>query len=131
MKSILYFLPLLLLPLSAMTQQQPDEMEPQLPQQLSSKDLLIKCSSSLLTNRGRQNRLYCYGFVSGIEEAARLLNQQGKADIPVCAPSGITARRLASEFVRYTNSHKQNLDKPAAEGTLQSLSEAFPCNKAP
>ncbi len=131
MKSMLFFLLFLLLPLSAMTHQQLDEIESQLPQQLSAKDLLIKCSSSLLTNRGRQNRLYCYGFVSGIEEAVRLLNQQGKTDIPVCMPSGITARRLASEFVSYTNSHKENLDKTAAEGTLQALLEAFPCDKAP
>ena len=52
---------------------QEEGMEPQFPQQQSAGDLLRACASSRLTSTGRERRRYCAGFVSGVEEAVRML----------------------------------------------------------
>ena len=59
-------------PLVAAGEPQPETMEPQFPQQQTAGDLLKACASSRLSNAGRERRRYCAGFVSGVEEANRL-----------------------------------------------------------
>ena len=71
--------------------------EPVFPQRLSARDLLYACNASALTGVGRERRRYCAGFISGVEEAARLLRAgsgQG-AYQRSCMPADVSSRRLA------------------------------------
>lgn len=97
------------------------------PQQMSAKDLLQTCAASKLTGVGRERRRYCYGFVSGVEEGARLLVGQSGLAPSVCAPAEITARSLADIFVHYAAGHGSDLSRPAAGVVLNALSAAYPC----
>lgn len=102
-------------------------LEPEFPQQQSAGDLLRACASSRLTAAGRERRRYCAGFVSGVEEAVRLLGMGKAAGLRLCTPSNVTAATLADAFVRYGASHESRLDEPAAGIVLYALAEAYPC----
>ena len=101
--------------------------EPQFPQKQSARDLLNACASSRLTASGRERRRYCAGFVSGVEEAIRLLGLGKAADLALCTPDDVTATQLANAFVRYGAGHESELEEPAAGVVLYALAEAFPC----
>ncbi len=107
---------------------QEEEMEPQFPQQQSAGDLLRACASSRLTSTGRERRRYCAGFVSGVEEAVRLLGPADKAGILFCTPPDVTASALAEAFVKYGATHKGELNDPAAAVVQHALASAFPCS---
>ncbi|MEJ2323004.1 MAG: Rap1a/Tai family immunity protein [Gammaproteobacteria bacterium] len=102
-------------------------MEPQFPQQQTARDLLRACASSRLTATGRERRRYCAGFVSGVEEAIRLLNLSGRSRFRLCTPEDVTAWALADAFVRYGASHEGELDDPAASVVHHALTLAYPC----
>lgn len=106
---------------------QEEEMEPQFPQQQSAGDLLRACASSRLTSTGRERRRYCAGFVSGVEEAIRLLGQGGQSGPRICTPPDVTASALAEAFVKYGASHKGELSDPAAAVVQHALASAYPC----
>jgi hypothetical protein len=101
--------------------------EPEFPQQQSAGDLLRACASSRLTAAGRERRRYCAGFVSGVEEAVRLLGLGKAAGLRLCTPADVTAATLADAFVRYGASHETQLAEPAAGVVLYALAEAYPC----
>lgn len=121
-----------LLTILDLSAQEPNgESERYLPQQLSAKDLIYTCAASSLTSRGRERRRYCFGFVSGVEEALRLLAGQsapGTLEQP-CVPKGTTARQLTNIFTRHANTKTTELDRPAALVVIESLLTAFPCNE--
>ena len=103
-------------------------MEPQFPQQQSAGDLLRACASSRLTSTGRERRRYCAGFVSGVEEAIRLLGPAGgHSAYRICTPPDVTASALAEAFVKYGASHKGELSDPAAAVVQHALASAYPC----
>ena len=108
---------------------QEDEMEPQFPQQQSAGDLLRACASSRLTSTGRERRRYCAGFVSGVEEAIRLLAPVDKSAPRICTPPDVTASALAEAFVKYGASHKGELSDPAAAVVQHALASAYPCTE--
>lgn len=108
-----------------------EAMVPEFPQQQSAADLLYACASSGLTRLGRDRQRYCAGFVSGVEEAVRLLHASGRSEHPLCTPPDISATTLAKAFVRYGANHKGELQVPAATGVLHALEEAFPCPDQP
>ena len=123
---------LLLLTISAATgapaAEQPAAAETVFPQQLSAQDLLYRCNASALTGVGRERRRYCAGFISGIEEAARLL--QGGSDAvgrDICMPAGTSAGQLAGAYSRFAGQNPTLLEMPAAEIALRALRRAFPC----
>ena len=95
------------------------------PQQLSARDLLQACASSALTASGRERRRYCDGFVSGVEEGARLGIQVPEMNI--CAPADISARRLSEAYIRYAADHRNDLGRPAAVVVMDALRETYPC----
>jgi hypothetical protein len=107
---------------------QEEEMEPQFPQQQSAGDQLRACASSRLTSTGRERRRYCAGFVSGVEEAIRLLGPAGQSGPRICTPPDVTASALAEAFVKYGATHKGELDDPAAAVVQHALASAYPCN---
>ena len=109
---------------------QEQEMEPQFPQQQSAGDLLRACASSRLTSTGRERRRYCAGFVSGVEEAIRLLGPAGQSGPRVCTPPDVTASALAEAFVKYGASHKGELSDPAAAVVQHALASAYPCRES-
>ena len=101
-------------------------MEPQFPQQQSAGDLLRACASSRLTSTGRERRRYCAGFVSGVEEAVRLLGSGEQRGI--CTPPDVTASALAEAFVNYGATHEGELRDPAAAVVQHALATAYPCS---
>ncbi|MEJ2384616.1 MAG: Rap1a/Tai family immunity protein [Xanthomonadales bacterium] len=101
--------------------------KPEFPQQQSAGDLLRACASSRMTAAGRERRRYCAGFVSGVEEAVRLLGSGQAAEVRLCTPADVTAAALADAFVRYGASHEGELDQPAAGVVLYALAAAYPC----
>jgi hypothetical protein len=100
------------------------------PQQLTAQELLYACASSSLTRVGRERKKFCAGFVSGVEEAVRLLETtrgpQGVARI--CAPVGATAANFADAYIKYA-SQRTDLSRPAAAVVADALKSAYPCVK--
>jgi hypothetical protein len=141
---------LLLAPLLAAGQTPPTEAtQPEFPQQQNAGDMLLACASSRLSRLGRERRRYCAGFVSGVEEAARLLQLGGEISIVmpdqmsdpmseprsdqaptrICTPENISASELADVFIHYGANHEGELPDPAALVVLHALQAAFPCPK--
>ena len=108
-----------------------EESDKYFPQQLSARDLLATCVASSLSAAGRSRQRYCLGFVSGVEEAVRLLRVRGSgaeiAKPPFCIPSGTSARELAGAFTRYASGRGTDLDRPSASVVLEALTKGFPC----
>lgn len=106
-----------------------EESDTYFPQQLSARDLLTACASSSLTGSGRLRQRYCRGFVSGIEEAVRLLQlrDSGMSRGPFCIPAGTSARSLADTFIRHASGPGIDLDQPSASVVLEALVKGFPC----
>ena len=120
-------LPLLLAAAPVAADEPPRPMEPQFPQQQSARDLLTACASSRMTSTGRERRRYCAGFVSGVEEAERVLHPGGESARTFCTPRDVRASALADAFVRYGAEHDDELERPAAQVVLRALQQAFPC----
>lgn len=97
------------------------------PQQLSARDLLVHCASSSLTDRGRERQRYCAGFVSGVEEATRLLGTSAGPPVRLCIPDRATARQFREAFVRHAGRRGADLERPAALVVVEALREAYPC----
>ncbi len=127
MKRLLTLL-LFLLPVPASGQPVTEE-QAQFPQQMSASRLLQACASSALTRAGRERRRYCAGFVSGVEEAVRSLQEQHRLEVSVCLPQGVTAKALSDVFIRYSANRQQHMDKPAAAMVLEALAQAWPCQE--
>ena len=106
-------------------------VEPEFPQQQSAGDLLRYCAASRMTATGRERRRYCSGFVSGVEEAVRLLQTGGQVQIRICTPPEVSATALADVYVKYGAGHKGELAEPAAEMVLHALAGAYPCAARP
>ena len=106
-----------------------DRVDTVFPQQLSARTLMTYCASSSLTDRGRQQQRYCAGFVSGIEEAVRLLHlgSPPSPSLSLCVPANASARQFQEAFVRHAGRPGTDLDQPAALVTVKALQAAFPC----
>ena len=119
----------LLLPLSASGS--PDDGEEVFPQQMNARKLMTFCASSALTAKGRSQRRYCDGFVSGVEEGMRLHNfthpANSDVDIAFCVPAGKSSRALSEAFVRHATTQDVNLEQPAAAVVLEALQRRFSC----
>ncbi len=122
------FLASLIFALQANAETDSSDTDNYFPQQLSAKDLLIACSSSSLTNLGRERQKYCYGFISGVEEAVRLLEKESPKVIhKICTSPGLTSRDLAKTYIRYAAKKDAHLTKPAALVVVESLAFGYPC----
>lgn len=115
----------------AQPQAQETEMEPQFPQQQSAADLLRSCAASRMSGAGRERRRYCAGFVSGVEEAIRMLQGSRQPGLRLCTPEDVTASVLANVYVKYGANHKGELPDPAAIVVLHALTDAYPCPTSP
>ena len=108
-----------------------EDTRSEFPQQQNAGDMLLACASSRLSRIGRERRRYCAGFVSGVEEAVRLLHRGephiGSANTRICTPEDISAGELADVFVSYGANHEGELPDPAALVVLHALQSAFPC----
>ncbi|WP_426415678.1 Rap1a/Tai family immunity protein [Aestuariirhabdus sp. LZHN29] len=102
------------------------ESETFFPQQMDAGQLLMQCSSSSMTPSGRKRQRYCDGFVSGVEETLRLADQRHNKTT-LCVKAGVKARELSKAYVSYANSHKTDLEKPAAAVVMDALNASFPC----
>jgi len=96
------------------------------PQKMTAKDLIMACTSSKMTSAGRQRIKYCSGFISGVEETARLL---GKLSIKpkICLSEEKTSRQYADIYIRYASRKTTKLSKPAALVVVEAFQDAFPC----
>jgi|SRR5210317_868681 hypothetical protein len=99
------------------------------PQQMNAGKLMTYCASSALTARGRTQRRYCDGFVSGIEEVMRLykFTFTAESNVAVCVPAGTSSRTLSQAFVQHATSQGVDLDQPAAAVVLEALQHSFAC----
>ncbi len=131
MRTALVFL-CVLFTASAAGEKQPDKEEQQyFPQQMTAKELLYACASSSLTRTGRERKKYCHGFVSGAEEAARLLAAQSPSidKHDYCFPEGKTAAYFAEVFMRYASKASTDLTKPAVLVVIEALEKSFTCDR--
>jgi len=98
------------------------------PQQLTAQELLYACASSSLTRVGRERKKFCAGFVSGVEEAIRLLHttQGPQGTAKVCAPANATAANFADAYIHHA-SKRTDLSSPAAAVVADALQSAYPC----
>lgn len=119
-----------LLPMLALAQEPAPQEQAQFPQQMNTRKLLDYCASSSLTPTGRERRRYCAGFVSGVEESVRILQQQHKLEASVCLPESVTTRALSDGFIRYSSSRQQQMDKPASAMVLEALTDTWPCRES-
>jgi hypothetical protein len=106
-----------------------EEAPSEFPQRMTAKDLMLACASSSLTDVGRQRRRYCAGFVSGVEEGARILRAQQVSAAAICLPPRTSDSVLASAYTRYASKGGRELERPAAELVLEALSATYPCSK--
>ena len=99
------------------------------PERLNAQQLLTACNASSITNRGRQNRYYCDGFISGVEEAVRVYQPvpHDMSHARICMPPETSTRELRNIITRYATRYKSELGKPAAQFTLSALQWAYPC----
>ncbi len=104
------------------------EKDSYFPQQMTAQKLLTTCSSSYMTQTGRQRQRYCSGFISGVEESTRL---QEKAAIihKICLPKGKTSSQYRSVYMKYASKKTTDLTKPAALVVREALQDAFPCSE--
>jgi len=118
---------LLLLPLPGTASTSDDEAV--FPQQMNARQLMTFCASSALTSKGRAQRRYCDGFVSGIEEGMRLykLTYPSDSDVEVCVPAGTSSRALSQVFIQHASSKGRDLEQPAAAVVLEALQQRFSC----
>ena len=101
--------------------------ENQFPQQMSARDLQRSCASSNLSGAGRQQRRYCTGFISGVEEGVRTLQNQHMLEMSICLPEKVSGRSLTSAFLKYASNHPKQLEQPASQVVIDALSQAYPC----
>ena len=106
-----------------------DTNQPIFPQQLTARDLLTYCTSSSLTDLGRQRQRYCWGFISGVEETIRLtLHASGQpVALKICVPKGVSSRNLAKAYIQYASRRDINLSRPAAQIAIEALSNSYSC----
>jgi len=105
------------------------DVEAVFPQQMNARKLMTFCASSALTAKGRTQRRYCDGFVSGIEEGMRLykFTFPAESDAAVCVPAGTSSRALSQAFVQHAASNGVDLERPAAAVVLEALQKGFAC----
>ena len=118
-----------LLPIMASAQVSETSEQMQFPQQLSASQLLEACASSLITPTGRERRRYCAGFISGVEEAVRVLQEQHKLQPSVCLPGRVSTKALSDVFIKYSANRRHKMNKPAAVTVLEALSYKWPCKE--
>lgn len=99
------------------------------PQQLTARELMQACASSSLTKTGREKRRYCHGFVSGVEESVRLVQQKASLEnaFMLCAPGDKSSRDFADVYMRFAGREDVDLNKAAALAVLEALRNAYPC----
>ncbi len=105
------------------------DLDAYFPQQITAKELKLACAASALTSTGRERRRYCSGFVSGVEEGLRVLQQQvGVAGLPgLCVPPQTSSRAFRDAYTSYAGRKGVDLGRPAALVVLEALGVAFPC----
>ena len=105
------------------------DVEVVFPQQMNAKQLMTFCASSALTARGRIQRRYCDGFVSGVEEGLRLYEFSFPVTprVSVCMPADSSSRELSQAFIQHATSVGVDLEQPAAAIVLEALEKKFPC----
>ena len=117
----------LLLPLSGTAST--SDVEAVFPQQMNARKLMTFCASSALTAKGRTQRRYCDGFVSGIEEGMRLykFTYPTESDVAVCVLASTSSRALSQAFIQHASSKGVDLEQPAAAVVLEALQQRFAC----
>jgi hypothetical protein len=116
---------------TAVAQGDIDDAEDFFPQRLTAQELLRHCVSSSMTDRGRQQQRYCFGFVSGVEEGLRLSASglRGRTPAPFCVPPGEAARSITDAYIRYAGRGTTDLGKPAALIVIEALEKSYPCTR--
>ena len=107
---------------------QPDETGAWLPQKLTAQDLLYACAASSLTSQGREQRRYCQGFISGVEEIIRYYNNGESAAVAFCFPQGMTARKYGDIFIKYASRKDTDTGRLAVVVVREAFENVFSCS---
>jgi hypothetical protein len=109
--------------------------------QASGNDLLSDCEiflnnvvpgstpGSFYIADGHPEAYRCYSFVGAIQQLSILVMEGGHSLTYLCLPANSTLIQLIRIVAEYGHRHPEKLNEQAAEFTLGSLTQAFPCNK--
>ena len=103
--------------------------QPIFPQQLTASNLLTYCSSSSLTDLGRQRQRYCWGFISGVEETIRLTLHASEQPVAlkICVPKSESSRDMAKAYILYAGRRDTDLTRPAVQVATEALAKSYAC----
>src|SRR3954468_17836003 len=65
---------------------------------------------------------YMRGFIGGIR-----VSEAGTGKKMICSPSGVDTLEALRISVKWMNSHKDDLNRPAVELILRGMTASFPC----
>ena len=98
----------------------------------SVKGLAEACQHVIFAQTGRayDERSYglCFGYMRGVKNSydiQRAVSKRGK----ICFPRNVTWLQIIKVYLKWVDSHPENLHNIAWEGTVQSMRSAFPCKK--
>jgi hypothetical protein len=74
-----------------------------------------------------QAGILCWYYMAAIQNAAVLVDTDGRRLLGVCAPSDATLMDHVRIFVRYARRHQKDAPDNAAAVAIAALSEAYPC----
>ena len=78
-----------------------------------------------------EHKAFCVGYVSATYETYLVSRHPQVAKDFICHPDPAPRRdEVSSDFVKWSDDHKQFDSAPAADNVLRFLSERFPCKRA-
>ena len=97
--------------------------------ELSGRALLSYCQADPSSRSGREDRIFCLGFLQGIIDGIRTFNGYTDSAPMFCMPIESSNEQARFAFVEYVKLNPSNLHLSAGSHVLLSLEEAFPCPK--
>jgi Ssp1 endopeptidase immunity protein Rap1a len=103
----------------------------------SAKDLVRACRSIDAETKRANPRatipvtnemLVCLGYMQAIQDFAVLADKDGIPVLGACTPPDTTLKQMVRSFIRYTDTHRDELKNATAGVVVQSLRAAFPCD---
>ena len=92
---------------------------------LSGRELLARCQGTPQVLNA--DRLYCKGYLEGIEDLAAHSRSHGAA-APFCVPAeGVTDEEMRLAYMTWAKDHAGELNLPALNAAVAALRTTYPC----
>lgn len=69
----------------------------------------------------------CLGYMQAMQDLSVLIDDDGRRALGSCPSPQTTLRQLIQAFLKYADSHRDELEENAAVGVIRALRTAFPC----